>query len=78
MTTHQEVKQQLDTFKAMTWTNEQGVKMSSGQISSQHSKLYDRERQLRKQIESQTAIQEKDQEIARLKQQLEGKTQKKA
>lgn len=75
---HQEAVTSLNSFKATQWTDEKGVKMSSAQIASQYGKLADRERMLRKQAEQEKTNQEKDLEIARLKQQLEGKSKKSA
>ncbi len=71
--THQEAKSGFESFKATTWTNEKGEKLTAGQIASKYTLLGDRERQLRKAGEAQKKVEEQAAEIARLKALLEGK-----
>jgi hypothetical protein len=76
--THAEASSNFTQFKTTVWTDDKGVKMTSAQISSQYSKLYDRERILRKSQEQEKKNQEQQAEIDRLKGLLEGKSGKKA
>jgi hypothetical protein len=78
MTNHEEAVAKLNNFKATSFTTADGQKFTAVQISSQLSKLSDRERMLRKAAETEKQNAAQQAEIERLRGLLEGKGKKTA